>query len=283
MAHSIYPSLLYLWDKRTLYIGPLFETLELSQGAATLLIALDKPIYFYPDGQEEPIACRSLLLPAGMAVRVDTRDAIIANCNLDPFGADFDSLSKLMQHKHQRASYQLSCEQHFIYSFWEIYRSQLESKPAYQCIERLLSSHNELDSEIFVVDKRVVDVIKLIKKTINDNLSVEELASTVNLSSPRLVQLFKKQTGIPIRRYRLWHRLYVTAIRVGLGESLTEAAIAAGFNDSSHYCHTFRSMLGMKPSFLAAQPNKLRIIIPENNALLEKENHLEQVGLENIA
>ena len=260
---SLLPSLLYLWDKRTLYIGHLSDTLNLSQGAATLVVALDKSISFQVKDQPEPIECRSLLLPAGMSIRVDTHNAIIVNCNLDPLGADFTALSRLMQKNQNGAAYHLSCENDFVTKFWHVYRSQLDSTSAYKCLDHLLSMDKQLFIKGYDIDTRVVEVIKLIKHSIDDNLSLDDLAHAVNLSASRLVQLFKQQTGIPIRRYRLWHRLYVTAILVGKGENFTDAAVAAGFTDSSHYCHTFRSMFGMAPSFLIEQQNKLRIIIPE--------------------
>ena len=38
-------------------------------------------------------------MPAGLSVNIDTGDAIIASCNLDPLGADFSGLSALMQNK----------------------------------------------------------------------------------------------------------------------------------------------------------------------------------------
>lgn len=263
MARNSYPSLLYLWDKRTLYIGPLFERLNISQGAATLFISIDKPISFQTKDQSKPIECCSLLLPAGMSLCVNTHNAVVVNCNLDPLGADFAALSSMMQAKQNGVAYQLNCEESFIASFWDMYRSQLDSAAAYEKLEDILSCGNQHCESNYQVDQRVVTVIKLIKQTVDANLSVDDLALRVNLSVSRLVQLFKQQTGIPIRRYRQWHRLYVTAIRVGQGENLTEAAVAAGFNDSSHYCHTFRSMLGMPPSFLTEQPNSLLIIPPK--------------------
>ena len=141
-----------------------------------------------------------------------------------------------------------------------MYVFQMDSETVYGHLDQMLLA--ESGSE-YAVDQRVVDVIKLIKQTVDDNLSVEALAKEVNLSVSRLVQLFKQQTGVPIRRYRLWHRLYVTAVKIGRGESLTDAAIAAGFTDYSHCSHTFRSMIGMKPSLILSQPNKVRIMVPE--------------------
>ncbi len=264
MMPDIYPSLLYLWDKRTLYIGPLFEPLALSQGAATLALALDKPISFMTQRMTTPIECWSLLLPAGLSVTVDTGDAIVANCNLDAVGADFFALSCRMQYRQEGVSYSLKDEQDVIAGCWDMYRSSMDSNGAFERLDQLLKIDEILVSNDYVVDQRVVDVIAQIKLSIDDNLSVDDLAKSVNLSVPRLVQLFKHQTGVPIRRYRLWHRLYVTAVRIGRGETLTDAAIAAGFTDSSHCSHTFRSMLGIKPSLILSQPNKIRIFSPHS-------------------
>ena len=258
-----FPSLLYLWDKRTLYIGPLFEPLDLSQGAATLVLALDKPIAFKAEGMTHFIESRSLLLPAGLKVTIDTKDAIVANCNLDAVGADFFALSNLMEGSLGDVLYNLQGEQAYIDLFQSVYRSNMSSQDVYECVDRLWLE----EGSCYKVDQRIEKVIDMIKQTVDDNMSVEGLANAVNLSVPRLVQLFKQQTGVPIRRYRLWHRLYVTAVKMGSGESLTEAAMAAGFTDSSHCTHTFRSMLGMKPSLILSQPNKIRIVPPESCSL----------------
>lgn len=117
-----------------------------------------------------------------------------------------------------------------------------------------------------VIDPRIVRVIALIKSAPNDNHPIEQLATAVNLSVPRLVQLFKQQIGVPIRRYRQWHRLYVTAVRVARGCSLTEAALQAGFTDSSHFSHTFCSILGMKPSVILSQMHRIRLYAPASLA-----------------
>ncbi len=261
MIEKVYPSLLYLWDKRTVYIGPLFEHLSLSQGAATLVIALDKPMSFTTNEQTSPVECRSVLLPAGFSVKIDVQDAIIVNCNLDALGSDFAALSNIMEKQQGGVAYQLKNEADMISEFLAMYHLQQDPKLAYDHLNKILNIENLLDINNFSIDERVSDVIDLIKDTVDNNLSVEDLAKSVNLSVPRLVQVFKKQTGVPIRRYRLWHRLYVAAIKMGQGESLTDAAIIAGFTDSSHLSHTFRSMLGMKPSLILTQPNKLKFMI----------------------
>lgn len=262
MADQPLPSLLYLWDKRTLYIGPLVESLKLSQGAATLLISLDKPISFMIEGETESVECMSLLLPAGLTVSIDTGDAIIANCNLDPLGADFSGLSSLMQNKKGRISYNLKQYADFKQVYQTLKEQQLDSETAYALLDDLLENRFRQFYPDHAIDSRVALVVEKIKQTAEDNLSVDDLARLVNLSVPRLVQIFKKQTGVPMRRYRLWHRLFVIGLKMGAGSNLTEAAIEAGFTDSAHFSHTFKAMFGMTPTMILLQPNRLNIILP---------------------
>src|SRR5690606_6243280 len=129
----------------------------------------------------------------------------------------------------------------------------------YVKLDRLFQQH---DVDQVALDPRVVQVVQLIKSSVADNLSVGELANEVRLSVPRLVQLFKRQVGVPIRRYRQWHRIYVTAVAVASGRSLTDAAITAGFTDSSHFSNTFRTLLGMKPSNILSHLEHIQIIAP---------------------
>ena len=79
-------------------------------------------------------------------------------------------------------------------------------------------------------------------------MSVAEIAAKVSLSIPRLIQLFKQVTGTPIRRFRLWQRIFVTAEKLSTGLSLTDAAMEAGFSDYAHFSRTYRELSGGNPS-----------------------------------
>jgi AraC-like DNA-binding protein len=256
---KITPSQLYLWDKRTLYIGPVSEPIDLSQGAATLTIALTGSMYFKTPGMTSSVECKSSLLPPGLNVSVDTKDAVIANCNLDPLGADWAALQEQMLDEKNGVAYNIKNESFYRESFLRMYNDQLDGKTAYPLLKDMLDYAVAHQANLHKVDQRIIDIIDNIKSNIDDNLTIESLAQSVNLSVPRLIQLFKQQTGVPIRRFRLWHRLFVTSVRMAEGKTLTEAAMAAGFSDSAHFTHTFRSMLGMKPSVILSQPNHIRI------------------------
>lgn len=257
------PSQIYLWDQRTLYIGPLSEPLNLSQGAATLLVSLDKPVAFQTPEMKTPLECQSLLLPPGLNISINTKEAIIANCNLDPMGADFAAFSEQMQNTLGHVQYGLIEEDFFRDKYLSIYENQLNTESAYEALNSLIVFAEERQLIPHKIDPRILSVVEKIKTNVDDNLSIESLAESINLSVPRLVQLFKIQTGIPVRRYRLWHRLYVTAIRIGEGYSLTDAAVAAGFSDSAHFTNTFKAMLGMAPTSFILQPNSLNFNLPK--------------------
>ncbi len=87
---------------------------------------------------------------------------------------------------------------------------------------------------------------------IDDATSLELLASAVGLSPSRLMHVFTSSVGIPLRPYLSWLRVQRAAISIVSGNSLTDAAHAAGFSDAAHMSRTFRRMLGITPSLLRA-------------------------------
>ncbi len=264
MATSTYPSLLYLWNRRTLYLGPLFEPIRMKNGAASLAVALNGTMDVVHEDGSERVRCRSFLVPAGTAFYADTGDALIANCMLDVLGQDYDALYGNMQNAGENPkrdiSYTLKNEAHFIAVLTQLYQSQFDSVSAATYLNQLMESSINEDVTGNTVDPRIIEIIEFIKSNIDQNISVEALASKVNISVPHLLRIFKSQTGVPIRRFRLWHRLYVASEYMAKTGNLTSAALHAGFSDASHFLHTFQDMVGMRASLLLNQPNKISII-----------------------
>ncbi|MFT6153359.1 MAG: AraC-like DNA-binding protein [Bermanella sp.] len=273
------PSKLYLWDKRSLYIGLRRDPISLSSGAATLIVALDGNIQFSNKETQTLITCKSLLILPGEHVTINTGKSIIANCYLDAMGEDQHYLSSLVTYKNGKGGYGLKNEDKLINNLLPLYKNNIGYNEAYKKLESSLN-YSEFfeDKEKFEElkkkykrDKRVERVIEIIKSEINNNLSLYNLSEEVGLSAPRLMQIFKQQTGIPIRRYRLWHRLYVTGEKISQGMNLTEAALSSGFTDSAHLSNTFKNMVGMSPKSVLMQPNGLKLFINDNS--LDNTNH----------
>jgi AraC-like DNA-binding protein len=63
--------------------------------------------------------------------------------------------------------------------------------------------------------------------------------------------LFKAATGVPLSRYRLWMAMGSAMRSLLRGDSLTNAALHAGFASSAHFSSSsYREMFGLEPSRL---------------------------------
>lgn len=100
----------------------------------------------------------------------------------------------------------------------------------------------------YTPDLRIEKVVGHITSNLHKPLDFKILKDIACLSESRLIHLFKKELGIPIRKYVLWCRLQ-KAIKFYLkGHTLTQSAHIAGFSDVAHFTRTFVSMFGMAPS-----------------------------------
>ena len=96
-------------------------------------------------------------------------------------------------------------------------------------------------------DPRILRAIELIRDRLDSRVTLTGLAKDLHVSPSRLRHLFVEEVGLPFRTYVLWQRLQRVLGGIGT-ESLTHAALAAGFADSAHMTRTFHRMLGLTPS-----------------------------------
>ncbi len=249
------PSLIYLWDRRTFFLGRLNVQLSMSTAAATLLVSLAGPLHFSCAGQR--LSAKSVLLPAGIDVEMHEGSELIAVCYLDPFGEDFQRLRGRFRLSGSSLLVDYAEEEQLLAQLQELRQTRATPEQVAAFLEQLIGQE-PLPVE-YRIDPRIVRTVALIKADVSSNLSAEYLAEQAGLSVPRLTQLFRETLGISMRRYRQWHRLFVTTCGVARGLSLTDAAIEAGFTDSAHLSHTFRSIIGMKPSEMLRQAGNMRL------------------------
>ena len=221
MAAHTEPALLCLWERRTFYLGPLTEPLQLSQSAATLVVSLGAALDFECDGQR--VTSRSALLPSGVELRMEPHGQTVAVCYLDAFGEDFSRLSTLFESRQKGLLSHARNEEFLIARLRGLQQNCPDSAAAAELLEQLINPLH------------------------------------LTQSPHRTDPLFRESLGIPMRRYRQWHRLFVAAKLVAKGMSLTSASIEAGFADSSHFCNTFRSIIGMKPTAIFGNPGHIRL------------------------
>ena len=79
------------------------------------------------------------------------------------------------------------------------------------------------------------------------NISLDELASQVDLPPLRLLRTFRKQIGLPPHAYLNQVRVQQAKRLLVAGWSIADAAIETGFSDQSHLHRHFKRMVGVTP------------------------------------
>ncbi|HEY0916755.1 MAG TPA: AraC family transcriptional regulator [Solimonas sp.] len=98
------------------------------------------------------------------------------------------------------------------------------------------------------VDPRVTAACQVLDEMPLKDVSLEAVAEKVNLSSSRLRELFKKQTGFTIGEYARWRGVWRAALLWKRGAKLSGLAVEAGFYDMAHVDKAFNEVFGMNPS-----------------------------------
>lgn len=78
-----------------------------------------------------------------------------------------------------------------------------------------------------------------------------------------LQHTFRKEVGVPIRRFRVWFRLKAAALYMQRGSSLVDAALAAGFYDQPHFSNAFREPFGIQPGLIFREGVQIRWHVSE--------------------
>ena len=253
---------LILGKERTLYLGPLASPLSLSLAASRLLVALEQPLWIRAGHERQAIACRTALLPVGGRFQVDSGRQPVADFHLNVTGTDLERLSQAARAGNSGHWFaHLSSETALVAECRRLHASA----PPPDAVAATLANLVEIGAPhlppVGTPDPRILATIEHIRLTVTGNPSLTELAQRAGLSRSRLANLFKSQVGVPIRRYRLWHRLFVACTHMARGTSVTEAALNSGFSDAAHLSHTFREILDIAPSDLFGPSAQLNVVV----------------------
>lgn len=242
---------LFDWGARVLYLGPSFALTPHRNATGVLAVALDGGIGVADNPRARSPSYREarsvLILPNSLHhLRIDS--GRMAFLYVDPFGHDLAALRTRMTDIGSRAAFDLSNERPAIELLGEIADRRLTAEEARRQVGDLLGVGSGTRA-----DARILDTVRRMRDEPCEAHTLAELCKRAGLSSSRFLHLFKEVTGVPLRRYRIWNRIGAAARAVAQGQSLTEAAHAAGFASSAHFSSAFRDMFGMTPSDLFAR------------------------------
>lgn len=241
-------SIFYTSQQRSMYVGRIGRIVKPPIVASSLLVSIEGDMELLDASNNRIVRSKSFLIPANMNVTIDTHGSKVAQCFLDELGDDFSKLVPQMTavsnidsgfclYSDIRKENEVIDHASFI----------LNARPSNEVVFEQFEEWIGLGANV-THDDRVAKAVTIIKDTYTENISVGEMAASVGLSVPRLSQLFKQVTGVPIRRFRLWYRIFATAAKLSKGYSLTDAAIASGFSDYPQLCRVFKEFTGLKPS-----------------------------------
>ena len=100
-------------------------------------------------------------------------------------------------------------------------------------------------------------------------LNAQDCARAVGLSTSRLLHLFRQDTGMPFRDFRMWKRARRFLDRAAGTASLTEMAIRLGYPDSSHFSHSIRRTFGMGPSVMRVGARGMQVRVGDGYSLFQ--------------
>ena len=252
-------SKLYIWQHRAFFMGHLPDIAEHRLGAAALCVGIDRPFRVLESESDLWREGRSVLVPPGCLHEIRVGGAILAILFVEPESDDYVALKDAMSDGEWQCLYGLKEEATVLAALDEVWRQQPDAATIRGVLDCWVPAPDPGHRQ--PLDSRIQRVIELMKEDLNRNQSLGELADCVSLSPTRLVHLFKEQVGVPIRRFRQWRRMREVAARIVRGETLTDAALSAGFADSSHFSRAFRNMFGITPSSIFGRAANVHIVI----------------------
>ncbi len=251
---------LYIWQHRGFFMGRLPDISEHRLGSAALCVGIDQPFRVLESESSAWRECRSVLAPPGCLHEIEVGGALMAILFIEPESPDYPAIQNAMQDGEWQCLYGLAHEDEVLTALHEAWERQPDAATLHELLDRIIPSPNP-EQRPQPLDARIQKVIQMMKEDLTRSYSMNELAEVVNLSPTRLVHLFKEEVGVPIRRFRQWHRMRVVAALVSKNKTLTDAALDAGFADSSHFSRAFRNMFGITPSSVFSRAAHIQIVL----------------------
>ena len=240
---------LYSWGARALFLGEVLGLTPHRNAVGVLAVGVDAPFALALDPLDAAAGhchCRVALIPPNTLHHLSETTGVMAFLYVDARSSDLARLRGLSRTRGPRADFALEGEAELVSRLFRLAAGDAAWGETRTYLETML-----VGSERCPKDTRVKAALDRLHADPSARPSLAALAQMTGLSTSRFIHLFKAETGVPLRRYKLWIAMGATMRAVIQGETLTVAALDAGFSSSAHFSATFREMFGMEPSRLA--------------------------------
>jgi AraC-like DNA-binding protein len=239
---------IFVWDRLLLSAGPGRENSTHRHFGAILFLAPDAPITV--QGREgAPIATQAALIAPNAWHRVDARASRVAAILVGPDHPWFCYVKPLLNGAAVAPLEFTALAAHALP--WDaLFNGDCPCSQGRETTHRILQVFGGADPTPHRLDGRISEVLQILRDTVVDTPTPDELGRRVGLSGYTLMRRFKAELGVRIREYVLWRRLMVALTLVDGRNSIAEIAQRTGFYDQAHLTRTVRRMVELAPSFI---------------------------------
>jgi len=244
---------IYAWPERFLYLGPSTSTSQHRNHAATWLMAHDSKLKVTLSSGET-LENEVVYVPSETKFATEESSALIAALYWEPESASFHQAAAQFDMATPRA---FVCQHIKAHELAKLYDASMSLVDADELLAKMFGLTTLGGAVAAASDRRIVEALGFLRAFPERYDSIDALAGRVHLSSSRFAHLFKEQVGVPVRRYVLWQKMRRALDLAMAGDSLTTAALSAGFADSAHLSRTVRAIMGVAPEFLFRHRERL--------------------------
>jgi AraC-like DNA-binding protein len=242
---------LFIWPDQLLFLGasPIYYR-EHVMVSDRLIVSINNDFQITLASGEK-ITTKTMLIKAGTNLEkelVNMNSAVIAIYYLAPLTQDYYALESRMNCAMQGLHYGHPEEDLLITTLLNLRETSTSPEQTFSMLRKFIVKPQLAHITFKEFDDRIIEVVRQIRATVSENLSLKKFADLVFLSESRLEKLFKEQMGIPITRYRLRYRVFIGTIHLALSHSVTQSALAAGFASPAHFSKSFSAINGIPPS-----------------------------------
>ena len=245
---------IYVWPERFLYLGPSTKTSLHRNHAATWLIAREGKLRVTL-GSGGVLENEVIYLPPETEYATDLASSSIAALYWEPESLNFQ---RVLEHI-ENVPHAFACTRVNRSEFLRLNEFDTTRDEADDLLARIFGFARMQASQPAYVDARINAALAFLRDSPQAYDSIEALSARVHLSPSRFAHLFKQVVGVPVRRYVLWLKIRRALDLAIAGNSLTTAALSAGFADSAHLSRSVRATMGVAPEYLFRQRERLVI------------------------
>lgn len=211
-----------------------------SHSACHILISLHGNMRIVTDNKN--ILCRGAVLPSGMAHTVDSFGEPLLVFLFDVTSTVSEQI-RYFTILEERMAEEIACS-------YRILVGENSAGGYGKFFLYVLETLGICEVGSRITDERIAIAMRFVEEHIQENVTAKDAAGAACLSESRFSHLFREQAGIAFSGYLVFRRLFHVYMQIADGDSITDASLAAGFSNPSHFAAVNKRMFGITASDL---------------------------------